>query len=161
MSDYDNDNDFDNEIEDADEIDDVDIDDDYGSDYYSSSENDENSYDTDSSVEEIEEDKHVYKDNAILIKIPDDMRMTSNILSMTEYVNIISTRAQQIANGNTEQPLIFTDGSEILNSNSHTKEEDLAKKEIAMKKCPFKVRRFIPPNFYEEWDVNEMTIITL
>jgi hypothetical protein len=120
---------------------------------------DDDDYYTDSSEEEdVIEEKHIYNDNVILHKIPDDKRMTSSILSEAEYTNLLGTRAQQIASSRNE-PIIFVDVSKIINSNSHNKEKEMAREEIINRKCPYKIRRLIPPNFYEEWDVNEMTII--
>jgi DNA-directed RNA polymerase subunit K/omega len=117
-----------------------------------------------------ESDEEIFKDEEevltndvkIIIKVPDNERRTTNILSQYEFAKIIGLRAQQIANGDTNIPVIFVDADEIINSTSIEKEREIAEKEIREKRCPYKVRKQYQQGnkvYYEDWDVNHMIII--
>lgn len=73
-------------------------------------------------------------------------RITSPFMTKYERARIIGWRAQQIASG--YPPLIQVED-----------EEDpivIASDELRLKKCPLIIRRVLPSNEYEEWDVNEL-----
>jgi len=90
------------------------------------------------------------------VKIPDDERMTTNVMSLYEYTAIISLRAKQISNGMSKMPNTFIDPSEIIKNNSQNIEELIAIKELKEGKCPMKIRRFIDDTHYEIWSANEL-----
>lgn len=71
--------------------------------------------------------------------IKNEDRITSNILTKYELIELISTRAKQISNG----CHIFT------NVNGLTDPIEMAKKEIADNKCPLSLMRNIGLNKYE------------
>lgn len=79
--------------------------------------------------------------------LPED-RITSEVMTKFEYCEIVSIRAKQIENGG--QP--FTSVGEL------TDPIDIAKKEIADKKCPLDVVRGITDKLFERWHVNELAI---
>ena len=105
------------------------------------------------------------KDNYLEIKIvaPQD-RLTSSMLQMPEISRILSIRATQIRDGSQ----VYTDITGLNNPEDMAKKELLdiltsrtnefvhSKKEIV--NHPFKVRRQVDTNLYEEWDVSEMSI---
>lgn len=78
--------------------------------------------------------------------IPDDMRLTSDIMTMFEFSEIIGIRTLQIEKGSP----VFTDVSELHIS------YDMAIKELFDRKSPLKVIRKISKFEQEEWKANEM-----
>lgn len=133
-------------------------------DNYVDPDNDEEEYSDYESDEDIfkEDEEELTNDVKIIYKVPDDEYRTTNILSLYEFAKIIGLRAQQIANGNTEHPVIFVDHDEIINSASIDKEKEMAEKEIIEGRCPYKIRRTYQQGtkvFYEDWDVNKMIIL--
>lgn len=83
----------------------------------------------------------------IVIMHPDN-RKTSEIMTMYEYTNIISQRAEQVNNGG----ICFTETEGVSDP------IEMARKELHDKKCPLDVLRHITENIYEKWSANELTI---
>jgi DNA-directed RNA polymerase subunit K/omega len=78
--------------------------------------------------------------------VPDNMRITSDIMTMFEFSEIIGIRTLQIEKGSP----VFTDVSEL-----HTP-YDMAIKELFDRQCPLKVIRKTGPFEQEEYRCNEM-----
>jgi DNA-directed RNA polymerase subunit K/omega len=78
--------------------------------------------------------------------VPDNMRLTSDIMTMFEFSEIIGIRTLQIEKGSP----VFTDVSEL-----HTP-YDMAIKELFDRQCPLKVIRKTGPFEQEEYRCNEM-----
>lgn len=78
--------------------------------------------------------------------VPDNMRLTSDIMTMFEFSEIIGIRTLQIEKGSP----VFTDVSEL-----HTP-YDMAIKELFDRQCPLKVIRKTGPFEQEEYKCNEM-----
>jgi DNA-directed RNA polymerase I, II, and III subunit RPABC2 len=94
-------------------------------------------------------DNLLYIDNDIHKKdivVPNDKRITSEIMTMAEYTRVISERAKQIYDGSP----IFTNVENEFNPIR------IAEKEVREKKCPLKISRYITRNVKEEFSVNEM-----
>ena len=81
------------------------------------------------------------------IIVKSENRITSNILSIYEFIELISIRASQITNGS----YVFTDINGISDP------IEMAKKELLDNKCPLYVKRFIGLNKYELWSPNVMS----
>lgn len=79
--------------------------------------------------------------------LPED-RITSEVMTKFEYCEIVSIRAKQIENGG--KP--FTSIGEL------TDPIDIAKKEIADKKCSLDIVRGITDVLFERWHANELAI---
>jgi DNA-directed RNA polymerase subunit K/omega len=73
-------------------------------------------------------------------------RITSNILTIYEFTELIGIRATQISQGSP----IFTDVTGL------TDPMKMAKKEILDNKCPLSIKRYIGLDRYELWDPNIM-----
>ena len=86
--------------------------------------------------------------NKTLIEVAPENRRTSEVMTIYEYTEIISTRTKQIESGG----VCFTDTGD---------EEDpikMAEKELRDKRCPLMIIRHITPIIVERWDVNEMAM---
>lgn len=83
----------------------------------------------------------------IVYVLPED-RITSEVMTKFEYCEVISIRAKQIENGASS----FTDIGDL------TDPIEIAKKEIADKKCPLDIIRMKTDKIAERWHVNEMAI---
>jgi DNA-directed RNA polymerase I, II, and III subunit RPABC2 len=95
-------------------------------------------------------EKYEYKPllrTEIVYVLPED-RITSEVLTKFEYCEVISIRAKQIENGASS----FTDVGDL------TDPIEIAKKEIADKKCPLDIVRMKTDKIAERWHVNEMAI---
>lgn len=95
-------------------------------------------------------ERHAYKPQLIettVYRLPEDA-VTSEVMTRFEYAEVISIRAKQIENGGP----IFT------NIGNLTDPIDIAKQEIADKKCPLTIIRMIAHNIEEKWNVNDMAI---
>jgi DNA-directed RNA polymerase subunit K/omega len=117
-------------------------------------------YETD---DEIIDEKEEPQKNDIQIHyyVPPEERITSNILSLFDYVRIVGKRAEQIANGNTVVPITFVNVDDIVESSSIHKEKEMAEKEIREKRCPYMIKKEYQQGntiFFEVWDINEMII---
>jgi len=136
--------------------------------------NEEDNEDIDTELEEVKKDN----DELIITDIPDidieeennqamakyhkviivlKNRKSSNILTKFEQCEIISIRAQQIANNDIA----------LIDKGLLDDPIDIAKKELMLRKCPLILRRKMGEIFnkekkefieyYEYWDVNQMT----
>jgi DNA-directed RNA polymerase subunit K/omega len=74
-------------------------------------------------------------------------RITSDVMTLYEYTEIISIRSAQIQNG----ARVYTD---VTGISDYIK---MAEKEIKNRACPLSIRRFINANEAEDWEVNELT----
>lgn len=81
------------------------------------------------------------------IIVKSENRITSNMLSIYEFIELISIRASQIANGS----YVFTD------VNGYSDPIEMAKKELIDNKCPLYVKRAIGMNRHELWSPNVMS----
>ena len=81
------------------------------------------------------------------IIVKSENRITSHILSIYEFIELISIRASQITNGS----YVFTDITGISDP------IEMAKKELLDNKCPLYVKRLIGLNKYELWSPNVMS----
>jgi hypothetical protein len=99
-------------------------------------------------------------DCEIIIVVPRGKRRTSHMMSLSEYTEAISLRAEQIS----------ADGvsGTMLDSIPHgaTTAREIAIAEIRARRCPLKIRRFVGSalcadgtikNYAEIWSPNEMT----
>lgn len=134
---------------------------------------DDNYVDPDDEEEEYsdyESDEEIFKDKEEeltddvkkIYRVPESDYRTTNILSLYEFAKIVGIRAQQIASGTTQNPVIFVDHEEIINSASIDKEKEMAEKEIVEGRCPYKIRRTYQQGnktYFEDWDVNKMIIL--
>jgi DNA-directed RNA polymerase I, II, and III subunit RPABC2 len=77
---------------------------------------------------------------------PNDMRLTSDIMTMFEFSEIIGIRTSEIEKG----APVFTDVSDLNSS------YDMAIKELFDRKSPLKVIRLVSKFEQEEWLANEM-----
>jgi DNA-directed RNA polymerase subunit K/omega len=107
----------------------------------SEAESDSGSEDEDQIMIEPEDDNH-----AIETIVKDSDRITSEVLSKYEMIELINIRATQISKG--DKP--FTDVSGLRDPIS------MAKKEIYDNRCPLLIKRYIGVGLYEVWNPNEM-----
>lgn len=77
-------------------------------------------------------------------RIPDNERISNNLLTKYEKTRIIYTRAEQIARG--EAPTINTKLTDSI---------EIAEEELKQGKIPFKIRRYIGAK-YEEWNIKDL-----
>lgn len=83
-------------------------------------------------------------------RIPDNERITCNFMTKYERARIIGTRALQISKN---APILIDLGKEDMDPIL------IAEKELAERKIPFIIRRYLPDGCYEEWKVSELNII--
>jgi DNA-directed RNA polymerase I, II, and III subunit RPABC2 len=83
-----------------------------------------------------------------VIVVPQEYRITSEIMTLAEYARVKSERAKQIENGSPIFINIKNDHDPII----------IAEKEIKQKKSPMIIERFLTKNIKEEWVVNEMIV---
>lgn len=81
------------------------------------------------------------------IIVKSENRITSSMLSIYEFIELISVRSSQIENGS----FVFTDVT------GYTDPIEMAKKELIDNKCPLYVKRGIGMNRYELWSPNVMS----
>jgi len=81
------------------------------------------------------------------IIVKSENRITSNMLSIYEFIELISIRASQIENGSH----VFTDVT------GYSDPIEMAKKEVIDNRCPLYVKRGIGMNRYELWSPNVMS----
>ena len=81
-------------------------------------------------------------------KIPDEERITTHFLTKYEKARVLGTRALQISKN---APLMISQEHE---ENDPYK---LAERELAERKIPFIIRRFLPDGSYEDWKLSELT----
>ncbi len=92
-------------------------------------------------------DNDLDNDSKFQFIVQSDDKITSNILTIYELVELISIRGSQIANGS----YVFTD---IVGLSEPT---EMAKKEIMDNKCPLYIKRHIGLDRYELWSPNLMS----
>jgi len=81
-------------------------------------------------------------------------RVTLPYYSKYEYVTLVGTRAQQLAEGS--KPLVSLEG--MLTSDSRFV-WNLAEKEILEKKLPFIIHRRLPDGSSEYWSATELSVM--
>lgn len=81
-------------------------------------------------------------------------RITLPYFNKYEYVTLVGTRAQQLAEG--AKPLVSLDGMVTSDSRFVWK---LAEKEILEKKLPFIVHRRLPDGTSEYWSAMELSVM--
>ena len=77
---------------------------------------------------------------------PPNMRITSEIMTLFEFSEVIGIRATQIEKGSP----VFVDLTGL------TDPRDMATKELLQRRCPLKIVRKINAHEQEEWSCNEM-----
>ena len=92
-------------------------------------------------------DNDLNNDSKFQYIVQSDDKITSDILTIYELVELISIRGTQIANGS----YVFTDVTNISDP------IEMAKKEIMDNKCPLYIKRFIGLDRYELWCPNVMS----
>jgi len=95
-----------------------------------------------------EEDTNIYE-KIEYTKIPEEERISGNIMTYYELVRIIGVRAQQFNYG--AKP--FVEGID------HLTPPQKAYVEVMLKMTPFIIRRNLPGKKYEEWKIGELEII--
>jgi DNA-directed RNA polymerase I, II, and III subunit RPABC2 len=78
--------------------------------------------------------------------VPNDKRITSEMMTRAEYTRVVGERAKQIEGGSP----IFVDVE------FETDPIKIAEKEIRGKRCPLKISRRLKKHIIEIWQVNEM-----
>ena len=109
----------------------------------------------DNEMEEIEADAEEMEEyypeedagNKEEIVVKEEDRITSDVLSKYEMVELISIRATQISKG--DHPFVEVNGLRDPIS--------MAKKELYENRCPLLVKRHIGNNMYEYWNPNNMS----
>lgn len=86
------------------------------------------------------------KDNLI---IPDNKRISRNILTKYERVRLLGTRAKQISDGS--KVFVKYDGAKSA--------MELAELELKHKVIPLKVKRPMPNGKYEIWKISELEVL--
>ena len=83
-------------------------------------------------------------------RIPDEERTTPAFMTKYEKARIIGTRALQISKN---APVLVDLGKDDIDPIL------IAEKELAEKKIPFVIRRYLPDGSYEDWKTSELNII--
>merc|ERR1711935_309764 len=81
---------------------------------------------------------------------PNAMRITPKFMTKYERARIIGTRALQISKN---APVLIDLGKEDMDPIL------IAEKELADRKIPFLIRRYLPDGSYEDWKVSELEIL--
>jgi DNA-directed RNA polymerase I, II, and III subunit RPABC2 len=76
------------------------------------------------------------------------VRITSTFLTKYERARILGTRALQLSKN--APPMVHPQADE-------TDPYKLAERELAERKIPFIVRRYLPDHTYEDWKLSELT----
>jgi len=132
--------------------DDIDVELDLDVDEVDPEELEQEEYDSEDSGDEEEEYEYEEKEEefpeaeATEIIVADEDRVTSDVLSKYEIIELISIRATQISKGNR----VFTDVTGLRDPIS------MAIKEIFDNQCPLLIKRHIGNNKFEIWNPNEM-----
>ena len=111
---------------------------------------------TDSDVDEHAEGDQVAEEPLepiqIQIIVPEDERITTNMMTKFEFTNLVGTRAQQID----KSGIYYAD---LKNQNmGHLNALDVAILELQQKKCPLLIKRHIDNKHIEIFNPNEMII---
>ena len=81
-------------------------------------------------------------------RVPDKERITSPFITKYERARVLGTRALQISKN---APLMITPNP------GESEPYKLAERELAERKVPFIIRRYLPDGSYEDWKLNELT----
>lgn len=81
-------------------------------------------------------------------KVPDDQRNTTPYLTKYERARVLGARATQIS----------LNAPVLVDLEGETDPLEIAKKELAAKRLPLVVRRFLPDGAYEDWPVRELIL---
>lgn len=81
-------------------------------------------------------------------KIPKNKRISLPYLTKYEFAKIIGIRAIQISKN-----------SDIYTTIDNPDPISIAEKEFKEKKIPFIIRRYLPNNRYEDWKLEELTLL--
>ena len=81
-------------------------------------------------------------------KVKNTDRITSPFMTKYEKARVLGTRALQISKN---APLM------LVPNQGETDPYKLAERELAERKIPFIVRRFLPDGSYEDWKLAELT----
>jgi len=85
------------------------------------------------------------------LQIPDNERISRNILTKYEMVRLLGTRAKQISDGS--KVFVKYDGAKSA--------MELAELELKYKMIPLKIKRPMPNGKYEIWKISELEIINI
>lgn len=80
-------------------------------------------------------------------KVPDEDRITRNILTKYEKTKLLGTRVNHLNKG--AKPMIKTDLADF---------EEIAELELQQKKLPLKIKRNLPRGLFEIWKLSELKI---
>ena len=83
---------------------------------------------------------------------PNAQRITSPFMTKFEKAKIIGVRAVQIS----KNAPLYLNSDNIANMNWDPL--TIAEKELAEKRIPFIIRRYLPDGSYEDWRVNELFV---
>ena len=83
-------------------------------------------------------------------QVPKDKRRTQPFFTKYEIARILGQRAQQIAKG----------AVPLLEGISHYKPQQQATLEFHAGQTPFIIRRYLAMGWYEDWDCNELELLT-
>lgn len=99
-------------------------------------------------VNEYDQSSDWMSTDAIVVEtiVPDDERVTSNIMTRYELCSLVSMRAQQIS----KNPTCFVDVTGLHDPS------DMALREIYQNKCPFLLKRKVGHGVFELWNPNDM-----
>lgn len=92
-------------------------------------------------------DNDLDNDSKFQFIVQSDDKITSNILTIYELIELISIRGSQISNGS----YVFTDITGL------SEPTEMAKKEIMDNRCPLYIKRHIGLDRYELWSPNLMS----
>ncbi|ODV61748.1 DNA-directed RNA polymerase core subunit RPO26 [Ascoidea rubescens DSM 1968] len=98
---------------------------------------------------EVEEDSNVNKRKTVRdLAIPREKRTTTPFMTKYERARILGTRALQIS----------MNAPVLVDIDGETDPLQIAMKELAQKKIPLVIRRFLPDGSYEDWACNELFV---
>jgi DNA-directed RNA polymerase subunit K/omega len=101
--------------------------------------------------DDIDEEDELYDFNPNKDENYNSVKKTIPILTKYEKTFIIGFRTQQILNGSN----ILIDINTIEKKTPY----DIAVEELRLKRIPFKIKRKLPDNTYELWDIEDFEII--
>lgn len=102
--------------------------------------------DEDDDIFDVKDPSNEMKEN---LQVPDDERISRNILTKYEMVRLLGTRAKQISDGS--KVFVKYDGAKSA--------MELAELELEHKIIPLKIKRPMPNGRYEIWRLSELEII--
>ena len=100
---------------------------------------------------DVEEESNVTKRKTVRdLAIPREKRTTTPFMTKYERARILGTRALQIS----------MNAPVLVDIDGETDPLQIAMKEMAQKKIPLVIRRFLPDGSYEDWACNELFVDT-